>query len=85
MFPPGKSWFSTLYALYFYRLVPWIGGLLAHDRGAYSYLAKSVENFYPPERVAELLQEAGFRRVSIKRFLNGAVCMHVAEKPHTSP
>ena len=85
MFPPGKSWFSTLYALYFYRLVPWIGGLLAHDRGAYSYLAKSVENFYPPERVAELLQEAGFRRVSIKRFLNGAVCMHVAEKPRTSP
>jgi demethylmenaquinone methyltransferase/2-methoxy-6-polyprenyl-1,4-benzoquinol methylase len=85
MFPPGKTWFSPLYALYFYRLVPWIGGLLAHDRGAYLYLAKSVENFHAPERVAQLLQEAGFPKVSIRKFLNGAVCMHVAEKPHASP
>ena len=85
MFPPGKSWFSTLYSLYFYRLVPWIGGLLAHDRGAYRYLARSVENFQPPERIAELLQESGFKEVRIRKFLNGAVCMHVAEKPHASP
>ena len=45
MFPPGKSWFSTLYSLYFYRLVPWIGGLLAHDRGAYRYLAEIGREF----------------------------------------
>ena len=83
MFPPGQRWFSSLYALYFYRLVPWIGGLLAHDRSAYLYLAKSVENFHPPEHVAELLQEAGFLNVNIRRFLNGAVCMHVAEKPQS--
>jgi len=85
MFPPGKSWFSTLYSLYFYRLVPWIGGLLAHDRGAYRYLAESVENFQPPERITALLQEAGFKEVRIRKFLNGAVCMHVAEKPRASP
>jgi demethylmenaquinone methyltransferase / 2-methoxy-6-polyprenyl-1,4-benzoquinol methylase len=84
MFPPGKTWFSTLYTLYFYRLVPWIGGLLAHDRGAYLYLAKSVESFHRPERIAELLQEAGFAQVHIRKFLNGAVCIHVAEKPHAS-
>ena len=79
MFPPGKSWFSTLYSLYFYRLVPWIGGLLAHDRSAYRYLAESVENFQPPERIAATLQEAGFKEVRIRKFLNGAVCMHVAQ------
>lgn len=85
MFPPGKTWFSPLYALYFYHLVPWIGGLLAHDHGAYKYLAKSVESFQPPERVAQLLQEAGFSQVTMRKFLNGAICMHVAEKPHGSP
>ena len=85
MFPPEKRWFSTLYALYFYHLVPWIGGLLAHDHGAYKYLAKSVESFQPPERVAKLIHEAGFSQVTIRKFLNGAVCMHVAEKPHGSP
>jgi demethylmenaquinone methyltransferase / 2-methoxy-6-polyprenyl-1,4-benzoquinol methylase len=85
MFPPAKTWFSAFYSLYFYRLVPWIGGLLAHDRVAYRYLAESVENFHPPERVGEFLEQAGFKQVSIRRFLNGAVCMHVAEKPNPSP
>jgi demethylmenaquinone methyltransferase / 2-methoxy-6-polyprenyl-1,4-benzoquinol methylase len=80
MFPPKKTWFSAFYSLYFYRLVPWIGGLLAHDRVAYRYLAESVENFQPPEKVAELLEQAGFKQISIRKFLNGAVCMHVAEK-----
>ncbi len=32
MFPPRKNWFSPLYCVYFYRVVPWIGGLLAGDR-----------------------------------------------------
>ena len=85
MFPPPKTWFSAFYSVYFYRLVPWIGGLLSHDRVAYRYLAKSVENFHPPERVRELLEQAGFKQISIRKFLNGAVCMHVAEKRNTSP
>jgi demethylmenaquinone methyltransferase / 2-methoxy-6-polyprenyl-1,4-benzoquinol methylase len=85
MFPPSKTWFSAFYSLYFYRLVPWIGGLLAHDHSAYRYLAESVETFYSPQTVAELLEQAGFRHVSMRKFLNGAVCMHVAEKPNASP
>jgi demethylmenaquinone methyltransferase / 2-methoxy-6-polyprenyl-1,4-benzoquinol methylase len=85
MFPPSKNWFSAFYSLYFYRWVPWIGGILAKDRVAYRYLAKSVESFHPPERIAELLEQAGFREVSIRRFLNGAVCLHVATKLNPSP
>lgn len=85
MFPPSKSWFSALYSLYFYRLVPWIGSLFARDRSAYIYLARSVETFYSPQAVAELLQQAGFREVRVRKFLNGAVCMHVAEKLNASP
>jgi demethylmenaquinone methyltransferase / 2-methoxy-6-polyprenyl-1,4-benzoquinol methylase len=85
MFPPSKTWFSAFYSLYFYRLVPWIGGLLAHDHSAYRYLAESVESFYSPQTVAELLEQAGFRQVSTRKFLHGAVCMHVAEKLNASP
>jgi demethylmenaquinone methyltransferase/2-methoxy-6-polyprenyl-1,4-benzoquinol methylase len=84
MFPPSKNWFASFYSLYFYHLVPWIGGLLAQDRGAYRYLAESVESFGPPERVTQLLEQAGFKDVRIRRFLNGAVCLHVAEKLNPS-
>jgi demethylmenaquinone methyltransferase/2-methoxy-6-polyprenyl-1,4-benzoquinol methylase len=82
MFPPSNNWFSALYSLYFYRLVPWIGGLLGHDRAAYQYLAQSVQHFFPPETIADLIQQTGFRQVVIHRFLNGAVCVHVSEKPN---
>jgi demethylmenaquinone methyltransferase / 2-methoxy-6-polyprenyl-1,4-benzoquinol methylase len=81
MFPPTKTWFSPLYSLYFYRLVPRIGGLVARDPIAYRYLAKSVANFHSPEKVGELIEQAGFKQVRIRKFLNGAVCMHLAEKP----
>lgn len=80
MFPPSVSWFSKLYAIYFYRLMPWIGGLLSSDRDAYRYLSDSVRHFHPPENVAKLMERAGFAHVAIHKFLSGAVCMHVAEK-----
>ena len=85
MFPPSKKWFSAFYSLYFYRLVPWIGGILAHDHSAYKYLAESVESFYSPQSVVEMLEQAGFKRVRLRKFLNGAVCVHVAEKFSASP
>ena len=80
MFPPSKGWFSALYGVYFYRMVPWIGGLLAHDHNAYQYLSESVRHFHSPEMVACAMEQAGFERVTIRKFLSGAVCMHAGEK-----
>jgi demethylmenaquinone methyltransferase/2-methoxy-6-polyprenyl-1,4-benzoquinol methylase len=80
MFPLSKSWLSGFYGLYFYRLVPWIGRLLAQDHGAYRYLSESVKQFYSPETVADMIRDCGFDRVRVRKFLNGAVCMHSAEK-----
>jgi demethylmenaquinone methyltransferase/2-methoxy-6-polyprenyl-1,4-benzoquinol methylase len=80
MFPPSRGLFSLFYSFYFYRLMPWIGGILAEDRQAYRYLSDSVRGFAPPEKIAELIGECGFERVMVQRFLFGAVCLHVAEK-----
>jgi demethylmenaquinone methyltransferase / 2-methoxy-6-polyprenyl-1,4-benzoquinol methylase len=80
MFPPAPGWFSRLYGLYFYRLVPCLGGLLARDRSAYQYLSESVRQFHSPDHIADMMRGCGFERISTRRFLNGAVCMHQAEK-----
>ncbi len=84
MFPPSKGLFAGIYGLYFYHMVPWIGALLAHDRAAYQYLSESVRTFHSPMMVAEILQQAGFAHITWRRFLCGAVCMHVAERPNPS-
>lgn len=80
MFPPSKHWFASLYAIYFYRFMPCLGGVLAGDRSAYQYLADSVRQFHAPETVGDMIRGAGFGRVTVRKYLCGAVCMHVAEK-----
>lgn len=80
IFPPRARWFSPLYSLYFHYFMPKLGGWLARDPQAYRYLSESVRRFHSPERVAELIRQAGFEEVLIRRFLGGAVCMHTARK-----
>jgi demethylmenaquinone methyltransferase / 2-methoxy-6-polyprenyl-1,4-benzoquinol methylase len=82
MFPPSKGMFALMYSFYFYRLVPWVGGFLAKDRHAYRYLSESVRQFVPPEKISEMIEQCGFETVTLRRFLFGAVCLHVASKPH---
>ncbi|MGH7887447.1 MAG: ubiquinone/menaquinone biosynthesis methyltransferase [Candidatus Binatia bacterium] len=84
MFPPSSRWFSSLYAIYFYRLMPFIGGLLSNDLKAYQYLSDSVRQFHPPETLARMIAQAGFVDVKIQKFMHGAVCMHVATKSPVS-
>ena len=84
MFPPSRGWFSTLYSVYFHCFMPRIGALLARDRAAYQYLSDSVRQFHPPETVAMLIEQAGFKEVTLRKFLSGAVCMHSAVKSSAS-
>lgn len=81
MFPPSSAMFAFFYSIYFYRLVPWIGASIARDRDAYQYLSDSVRTFDPPETIAVSIQQAGFEGVRIRKFLRGAVCLHIGEKP----
>ncbi|HEY7217189.1 MAG TPA: ubiquinone/menaquinone biosynthesis methyltransferase [Candidatus Binatia bacterium] len=81
MFPPPVSWFAPLYSIYFNCVMPSVAGWLSGDPKAYQYLSDSVRQFHPPEKVAQLIQQAGFMPVTVQKFLNGAVCMHIAAKP----
>ncbi len=85
MFPPPRRLFSHLYWLYFGWLMPRIGGVVSGDPTAYRYLSDSVRSFVSPETVAETLASVGFAETRIRRYLRGAVCLHVATKPAGSP
>jgi demethylmenaquinone methyltransferase/2-methoxy-6-polyprenyl-1,4-benzoquinol methylase len=66
--------------LYFNRVVPVIGKLIAGNAEAYTYLPQSAQRFPPPDELAELLRKAGWRNVSYTLLGFGAVAVHVAEK-----
>ncbi len=66
--------------LYFEGVVPWIGQLLGGDRRAYTYLPQSARAFPPPERLAEIMREAGWAHVSYRLVGLGAAAIHVGTK-----
>jgi demethylmenaquinone methyltransferase/2-methoxy-6-polyprenyl-1,4-benzoquinol methylase len=65
--------------------MPWIAGWLSHNRGAYQYLSDSVRQFHPPQTIATLMEEAGFKTVTVRKFLRGSICMHTAMKASSAP
>jgi demethylmenaquinone methyltransferase/2-methoxy-6-polyprenyl-1,4-benzoquinol methylase len=50
---------GAAFALYFRRILPRLGAwVCGSDRGGYAYLVRSIDDFGPPSRVAELLAGA---------------------------
>ena len=79
--PMGRGVKSSLFRLYFHRLVPIIGQLVTGDRNAYSYLPQSVDYFLESERLAGLFRELGLVDVSFRKLGFGAVAIHQGTKP----
>ncbi len=77
---PPSPLLNWLYQPYLRHLVPIIGGRITGDRGAYRYLAESINAFPTAEDLAGLIRDAGFPHVDW-RFLNmGAVAIHATRK-----
>jgi len=57
-----------------------IGRRLSGSNAGYAYLSRSITEFYPAEKLASILKEAGFAHVRFRRFLFGASALHVAVK-----
>lgn len=67
------------HSLYFDRIVPWVGGLLA-DRDAYAYLPQSTSYLPPAPELRASLEASGFLGARHRSFLLGAVQLLTAER-----
>lgn len=76
---PSTPVFRQLFQLYFYRVVPLVGGIIAGDRQAYTYLPNSLTNFPDAESLKRLMLDAGYRHVDVRLLSLGAMALHVAE------
>jgi demethylmenaquinone methyltransferase/2-methoxy-6-polyprenyl-1,4-benzoquinol methylase len=70
----------ALFHLYLRAFVKPAGILVSGNRGAYSYLAESAARFYTPREVREMLLAAGFRSITYRPLLFGAVGIYIAVK-----
>lgn len=78
--PPTNALLEPFFRLYFFRIVPLIGGLVSGDRKAYSYLPHSTVEFPPPEELARIMERAGLSNVVYHEYMIKTVAIHVGTK-----
>jgi demethylmenaquinone methyltransferase/2-methoxy-6-polyprenyl-1,4-benzoquinol methylase len=76
---PQREPLASFYSLWFDRLVPVIGSF-AGDSDAYSYLPDSVRTFPEPERLAGMIDSAGFTEIRWLLLAGGIIAIHSATK-----
>jgi demethylmenaquinone methyltransferase / 2-methoxy-6-polyprenyl-1,4-benzoquinol methylase len=72
---------QPLYRLYFRRLVPPLGKLIAGDASAYTYLPVSTLAFLEPTRLAAALRDKGLVNVRTTPLMLRSVAINVGTKP----
>lgn len=66
-----------LFELYFYGIVPLVGGIVGGSKSAYRYLPNSLTNYPEAGALAERFGRAGFEAVRYRRLGLGAIALHV--------
>ncbi len=73
---PQTPVFKQLFTVYFYKLVPIIGGIIAGDPKAYSYLPNSLTKFPPAAPLKHIMLENGYREVTYRLLNFGTMAIH---------
>lgn len=77
---PNKV-FKRAFDLYFYRLVPLIGGFVGGSKQAYSYLPDSLTHHPNAEDLRERFGRNGFIDTGFIRLMGGSIAIHYGTKP----
>jgi demethylmenaquinone methyltransferase/2-methoxy-6-polyprenyl-1,4-benzoquinol methylase len=75
-----RSRLARILQFWFDKIVP-IVGRVAGQGGAYGYLVRSVKGYPGPDRIAEIMREAGLENVSWQPMSGGIVTLHVGTVP----
>ncbi len=76
----GRDPISAMARLHFRYATPLLGGLLAGDREAYTYLPQSAQGFMSATELTEAMTDAGLRVTNCVKLALGTVAIHVGEK-----
>jgi demethylmenaquinone methyltransferase / 2-methoxy-6-polyprenyl-1,4-benzoquinol methylase len=73
---PRLPGLKPLYDAYSFRLLPWLGRLVAHDEASYRYLAESIRMHPDQETLLRMLKDAGLEGCRYHNLSGGIVAVH---------
>lgn len=65
------------YDLYSFKVLPFLGNLVANDESSYQYLAESIRMHPNQESLLEMMQDAGFTKCRYHNLAGGIVALHI--------
>lgn len=77
---PNRAW-KACFDLYFYGIVPLIGGMVSGSREAYTYLPNSLTHHPDAEALRERFAAAGFEQTGFVRLMGGSLAIHYGANP----
>ncbi len=69
---------KDLYEAYSFRVLPWMGRIVAGDRDAYVYLVESIRRFPAQGELVERMAAAGLERPGYRNLSGGIAALHSA-------
>jgi demethylmenaquinone methyltransferase/2-methoxy-6-polyprenyl-1,4-benzoquinol methylase len=67
---------QPLYDAWSFKVLPRLGRIAAKDSDSYVYLAESIRTFPDQARLASMMTEAGFSRVTVRDLSGGIAAIH---------
>jgi demethylmenaquinone methyltransferase/2-methoxy-6-polyprenyl-1,4-benzoquinol methylase len=77
---PGNPLLSKAYDAYSFRVLPFMGRLVANDADSYKYLAESIRMHPDQETLKDMMEDAGFSRCEYHNMTGGVVALHKGVK-----
>ncbi len=67
---------KKIYDTYSFGILPRLGKIIANDEDSYRYLAESIRKHPDQEKLAGMLEDAGFSNVTYRNMTGGIVAIH---------
>jgi len=74
---------QPIYDAYSFKVLPFLGKLVADDADSYRYLAESIRMHPDQETLKDMMREAGLTRCRYTNLAGGIVALHVGERAAT--
>jgi demethylmenaquinone methyltransferase/2-methoxy-6-polyprenyl-1,4-benzoquinol methylase len=65
------------YDLYSFKVLPFLGRLVANDASSYQYLAESIRMHPNQETLLQMMHDAGFEKCRYHNLAGGIVALHI--------
>ena len=74
---PRNNVYSKLFKMYTLNVIPKIGKIVAKDEDSYRYLGESIQTYFSPNEISDMLKKYGFIKIRIINLLEDVATIHI--------